>query len=96
MLDPSRVVRASLEEARARLDAVDALPVGSGHINFGLTGRATELGGLVGLGVDAEWRATRRLSLFGELTGGYGYGNYGTGAGPGWFAQGTIGGRLTF
>lgn len=96
VLDPVRAVSASLAEAWRRLDDVDALPVGSGHVNFGLTGRATRRGGLLGLGLDAQWRATKRMSLFGEVTAGDGYGEFGSHRGYDWFAQGLFGARVTF
>ena len=72
--------------ASARLDRVDALPVGSGHLDLGLFGRGGLAGGLAGGALDYEHHVATRLSLFGEGWAGYGWGNraglgYGASAG---------------
>ena len=72
--------------ASAHLDRVDALPVGSGHIDLNLFGRRDAGGGLVGGALDYEHHVADAWSLFGEGWAGCGYGDqaglgYGVSAG---------------
>lgn len=50
------------------------MPVGTGHLDFGLRGRGSLSTGFLGLGLDAQYRATKNLSLFGDAEVGYLYG----------------------
>lgn len=54
------------KEAQARLDRVDALPVGTGHLDLTayLRGNTTTLRG--GLQADYERRVKKNLSVFGQ------------------------------
>lgn len=63
-----------LDAVRPRLDEVERLPIGTGHLDFGLRGRGSLSEGFIGAGLDAEYRASKTLSLFGDAEVGYRYG----------------------
>lgn len=75
--------------ASERLDRVDRLAPGSGHLDLNLFGRGDLDGGMAGGALDYEHRVRERLSLFGEAWAGYGWGEqaglgYGASAGLRW------------
>lgn len=65
----------TLDVVRPRLDEVERMSVGTGHLDFGLRGRGSLSTGFLGLGLDAQYRATENLSLFGDAELGYQYGD---------------------